>query len=180
MTGTHLDRNRLRAFAWGGTAALVLLPLVAMKLAEADAWAIADLPFAFIMIAAVGIAFEFALRVPSRWAYRAGAAAAVGTAFLLIWGNLAVGFAGSEDNHINIIFFAVPAIALVGSLAARFSPRGIATALVAAAAAQLIAGLVAFTEGYFTGPLTVSFTGLWLAAALLFRRSAGERSAAVA
>ena len=116
-----------------------------LKLADPNAWAWADLPFAFVMIAAVGIAFEVALRLPLRWTYRAGAALAAATAFLLTWGNLAVGFAGSEDNPINRIFFAVPALALAASLAARFRPTASRSPWQAAAAAQLAAGLVAYS-----------------------------------
>ncbi len=105
MTNTNADRlGRLRPFAWAAGATLVLLPLLLMKLTDPRAWGLADLPFAFVMIVGAGLAFEFALRVPAAWAYRAGAALAVGAAFLLILGNLAVGFAGSEDNAINIIF----------------------------------------------------------------------------
>jgi hypothetical protein len=162
----------LQPLAWGAALALILLPLLAMRLADKNAWALSDLPFALIMVAAVGLAFEFAVRIPARWTHRAGAAMALGVAVLLIWGNLAVGFAGSEDNAINVIFFSVPVIALVGSAVARFRPAGIAIALVAAAMAQIATGAIAFHYGFFTGPLTFSFTGLWLAAALLFRRSA--------
>lgn len=159
----------------GGAATLILVPLFVIKVADPDAWQVPHLPFAFIMIAAVGVAFEFALRVPPHWARRAGAAVALGTAFLLTWGNLAVGFAGSEDNAINIIFFTAPAIALAGSALTGFRSVGVATALAAAAVAQMVSGVVAFYYGFFTGPLTVSFTGLWLAGAWLFRRAARER-----
>ena len=169
--------NRLgwvRPCAWGAVATLILVPLIAMKLADPAAWKFEDLPFALIMIAAVGLAFEAALRLPQRWTYRAGAALAVGTAFLLTMGNLAVGFAGSEDNRINVIFFAPPVIALTGSVAARFRSHALATAMTCAAVAQLAVGLIALYYGYFTGPLTVAFTGLWLASALSFFRNASR------
>lgn len=178
MTEENTERvNWMRSYAWAASATLILLPLITLKLVDPRAWEFEDLPFAFVMIAAVGLAFEFALRVPGIWTYRAGAALAVGAAFLLTWGNLAVGFAGSEDNTINIIFFAVPAIALVGSVAARFRSSGLATAMAVTAAGQLTAGLIASYHGYFTGPLTVAFTGLWLASTLLFLRSSQVRTA---
>lgn len=179
MTEEYPDRlSWMRPYAWAASATLILLPLIAMKLLEPRAWESEDLPFALVMIVAVGLAFEFALRVPVGWTYRAGAAIAAGTAFLLTWGNLAVGFAGSEDNTINIIFLTVPVVALAGSVAARFRSRGLATALAVAAAAQLTAGLIAFFHGYFTGPLTVAFTGLWLASALSFLRASQMRTVA--
>ncbi len=171
MTATIDRLNEWRPYAWGAPAALTLLPLFGLKLADPDAWAWADLPFAFVLIAAAGLAFEAALRVPPRWTYRAGATLAAATAFLLAWGNLAVGFAGSEDNPINLIFFAIPAFALAASLAAHFRANGLALAMAGTAAAQLAAGLAAFAQGHFTGPLTVAFTALWLAAALLFHRA---------
>ena len=90
----HRPTDDLRPYAWGATATLILLPLFLLKLADPNAWAWADLPFAVVMIVAVGIAFEVALRLPLRWTFRAGAALAIATAFLLTWGNLAVGFAG--------------------------------------------------------------------------------------
>lgn len=178
MTDSNTDRlHWTRPLAWGASSTLILLPLFAMKLADWRAWEFQDLPFAFVMIVAVGLAFEFALRVPADWTYRAGAALAIGAAFLLTWGNLAVGFAGSEENAINMIFFAVPAIVLVGSLAVSFGSAGLATVMAGAAVAQLTAGLIALYYSYFTGPLTVTFTGLWLASSLLFLRSSRVHTA---
>jgi hypothetical protein len=178
---TEADTEKLgwvRPYAWGVATTLILLPLVAWKLVDPRAWKIEDLPFAFIMIAAVGVAFEVSLRVPPRWTYRAGSALGIGTAVLLTLGNLAVGFAGSEDNRINMIFFAAPAMALAGSVAGRFRAWDLAKAMAGAAIAQLAAGLIVFYYGYFTGPLTFAFTGLWLASALSFLRSSRACTAA--
>ena len=168
------DSHRIRVFSWGGSAALILLPLIVIKTVDANAWQIADLPFALIMAGAVGIAFEIALRIPSNWTLRVGTSGALATAFLLVWGNLAVGFAGSEDNRLNMIFFAIPLVALIGSIFARFRSGGVALALMSAAATQIAAGMMALLYGHFTIPLTVAFTGFWLAAALIFRRAACE------
>jgi ABC-type uncharacterized transport system permease subunit len=168
----------VRWLAWAGAAALTLLPLAAVKALDPAAWAAEDLPFAFVLIAAVGVAAEVALRLPARVTRQAGSLLALGTATLLMWGNLAVGFAGSEDNKVNLLLFAVPAVALAGSLLAQFRPAGMAAALVATAGAQVLAGLALLAAGHFTGPLTVAFTGLWLVSALLFHRSAREMARA--
>ena len=177
MFQINTDRLRwVRPLAWGASATLILIPLFAIKIADPRAWEFDNLPFALIMLGALGVAFEFALRVPAAWTYRAGAVLAAGAAFLLTWGNLAVGFAGSEDNAINIIFFAVPAVALAGTLAVWFRSAGLASVMASAAAAQFTAGLIALYYGYFTGPLTVTFTGLWLASSLLFLRSSRVRT----
>jgi hypothetical protein len=67
------DARRLRLFAWGGAATLILLPLLAIMVVDASAWQMGDLPFALIIVAAVGIAFELALRIPTNWTRRATA-----------------------------------------------------------------------------------------------------------
>ena len=162
----------VRPLVWGGAAALILLPLIAMKLTEEVSWDVGDFMFAVIMVGAVGLAFERAVGMKASWSYRAGAAVGLGAAFLLTWGNLAVGFIGSEDNPLNQMYFAMPAIAFAGCLLARFHARGMAFALAAAAIAQVAAGGIALYLDYFTGPLTVFFTALWLASAWLFHRAA--------
>lgn len=91
----------------------------ALKFADQNAWKTEDLPFALIMVATIGVTFEFASRNTPRWAYSAGVTLGIATALPLIRGNFAVGFAGSENNQINVLFFAGPVIALVGGMAVR-------------------------------------------------------------
>jgi hypothetical protein len=172
MEGSVVDPGQNRLRVWLGAAALIILPLIAMKIIEPRSWAIQDFPFALIMVTAIGAAFELAWRLPTSWAYSAGAAVAIATSTLLVLGNLAVGFAGSENNSINLVFFLVPTVLAIGSVAVRFRAAGLSTVLKLTAALQLALGLFVFTQGHFTGPLTVAFTGLWLAASVLFRRSA--------
>lgn len=175
MTSDTASRpDRIRWIAWGLPAGLIGLPLAALKLVDPAAWEMGDLPAVVVMILVIGLLFEAATRLPARWTYGAGILVGLGTAGLLILGNLAVGFAGSEDNAINGLFMALPVLALCASVFARFRPSGLSKAFVLTAIGQMAAGLAGFTQGYFTGPLTVTFSALWLAAALLFRRSARE------
>lgn len=74
--------------------------------------------------------------------------AAFATAFLLVWGNIAVGFAGSEDNRINIIFFAVPLV-VIGSVIARFRSASVAFALIVRGSYADRPGVVALVDGHF-------------------------------
>jgi hypothetical protein len=105
-------------------------------------------------------------------AFRAASGIAVLAAFLLVWTNLAVGMIGSEDNPYNLLFGGVLAIALVGSIAARFRAAGMAIATAAAGVAQI--GIA--VGGTATDPRGALFSsilgGLWLLAAFLFRKSA--------
>ena len=117
-----------------------------------------------------------------RMAYRTGAALAVLAGFLQAWANLAVGIVGSEDNPQNQGFFGVVVAAAALAWAVRFTPAGMARAMVATAGIQAILGLMVATAPITAkvepmGPLGVVavsgfFIALWLASAALFHRSA--------
>ena len=166
-----------RALAWGGAAALILLPLVAMRFTREVNWGPGDFGFAIAMVGGVGLAFELAVRVSRSSAYRAGVGVALAAAFLLVWINLAVGILGSEENSANLMYFGVVATAAIGAAVARFRAEGMARAMVVAAIAQAGVFAAALIAGFgFTGPITVFFCGLWLLSAWLFRKSASEQA----
>lgn len=163
-----------RSAIWGGAAGLMLVPVIVLRGVTGQPW---DPPGDFIFLAmllgGLGLAYELAARVKAERAYRAGAMLAIVTGLLQAWINLAVGVIGSEDNPANLVYAGVLAIAAGGALLARLRPAGMARAMAAAAAAQLLAFVVAWSAGLgFTGPITVFFAGLWLIAASLFARSA--------
>ena len=62
---------------------------------------------------------------------------------LLGWVSGAVGIIGSENQPVNLMYWAVPTILLIGSLISRMKPRGMAYALFAAAAVQFLVPVVA-------------------------------------
>jgi hypothetical protein len=166
---------RVRAVAWGGAAALILLPLVAMRFTSEVDWDAADFLLAIGLFGGVGLMFELAVRMSPSRSYRAGVAVALAAAFLLTWINLAVGIIGNEENPFNLLYFAVIAVAALGAVAARFRAGGMAVAMAVAAGGQVLVAVIALAGGFgFTGPITVFFGGLWLAAAWLFRKAARE------
>lgn len=108
-------------------------------------------------------------------------AIATAGAFLLVWVNGAVGIIGNEENDANLLFFGVLAVAAAGSVIARFRPRGMALALYATAAAQILVGVFAIALNLgATGPIwprdilaaTVFFSAIWLISAWLFSNAA--------
>ncbi|MEO7505125.1 MAG: hypothetical protein ABIT69_08085 [Sphingomicrobium sp.] len=174
-------RQTWRLIGWGAAAALLVLPFVAMQLGNEVEWTLIDFVVFGAMLAIAGGAVEFAVRTSRSGGYRAGAAVAVAAAFMLVWVNLAVGFLGDEGNPANLMFLGVIAVAIAGAALSRGSAQGMATAMLAAAAAQLLAGVVGLTGGYASpGPAgvyevvmgTSLFGALWLLAAWLFRRAA--------
>lgn len=175
----HADRrgtlfNPWRILGWGTIAGLMALPAIAMQFTREVNWTASDFVFAGVLLGGVGLGFEMAVRASGSWAYRAGAAVALGLSLLLLWANAAVGIGGSETEPANLWFNLVPLLALFGAIGARFRPRGMATAMTATAVAQVLVGLIVQLHGHFTWVFTLVWAGGWLFAAWLFRKSGRE------
>ena len=199
MAGTHSfdtrrGRNRLLPFLWGGAACLLLLPALAMRLgASGVVWTASDFMTMGAMLAVACGLYELATWLSGDMAYRAGFALAVVAGFLTAWVNLAVGMSGSEGNAINLMFGGVLLVAATGALLANFRAPGMARAMFATAAAQLLAAGIGLAVGLATGTdeqhgpkpgleafLTACFALPWLASGQLFRIAARRRGDKVA
>jgi hypothetical protein len=107
-------------------------------------WSASDFIVAAVIFAIVGGTLELAVRASGNTSYRLGAAIAIGTAFLLVWINLAVGIIGSENNPLNLMFFGVILVAIFGSIAVWFRADGMARTMIVTAALQAAIGLGVF------------------------------------
>jgi len=63
--------------------------------------------------------------------------------FLLGWVSGAVGIIGSENQPVNLMYWAIPAVGLIGSLISRFKPRGMVLTLFSVALVQFLVPVVA-------------------------------------
>ena len=115
--------------------------------------------------------------------YRFGFVVALGTALLLAWGVLAMGVIGAEGDPFDLLYIGVLAIGIVGALVARFRPQGMARALLAMAAAQVVVTVVALLVGKHEVPvssvteivgLNGFFVALFTGAAWLFHQAAEQ------
>lgn len=162
------------------TACLLAVPLVAMQFTPEVSWTPSDFLIAGILLFGAGLSYALVARLGSNGSYRLGAGLAVAAGLLLIWGNLAVGFIGSENNPANLLYGAVLAVALLGAVAARFRPQGLARAMWATALTQVLVPLVAMAiwrPAMNLGlvqvlVLNTAFAGLWAGAGWLFGRAA--------
>ncbi|MBC6983602.1 hypothetical protein [Caulobacter sp. 17J80-11] len=167
-----------RIAGWAaGTGLLLLVPLVAMRFTHDVVWTTSDFVFAGLLLFGSALAYELIASTRGGLVYRGAVAAAIGTAFLLIWANGAVGLIGGEREDANLLYGGVLAVALIGALIGRFRPSGMARALFATAFAQALVPLVALGLGlgsmaliWTQETLVVSggFVALWLLAAGLF------------
>jgi hypothetical protein len=127
--------------------------------------------------------------------YRAAAGIACVTGFVLLWINAAAGIIG--DGPVNLMYLGVLAVGFIGALLARFQPRGMAQALFATAAAQMLVPVIALviwkagwvsllTDPHSPNPpfdpgiapvfgLNAVFVILFVVSALLFQRASAQR-----
>jgi hypothetical protein len=126
-----------------------------------------------ILYACCGL-FEVAVKMSrNSTPYLAAAILGIGTGFLTVWISLAVGIIGAENGAANLAFVAVLAMALLGAIAARFRPRGLAIAMLATAIAQTLTALYAAWLGSPEGTLlSAIFATAWFVSAALFRKAA--------
>lgn len=166
--------NPWRILGWGTIAGLVALPAIAMQFTSEVNWTGEDFLFAIVMLGGVGLAFEMAVRASGSWAYRSGAAVALGAGLVMLWINGAVGIVGNEGRLINLWFDLIPLLALFGAIGARFRARGMAAAMTATAAAQMMVGLIIHLQGEIAWVFVLVWTAGWLLSAWLFRKAARQ------
>jgi hypothetical protein len=181
-------KNKTRLIVWAVVVGLILLIPLAMQFppfTKEVQWY--EAVWYGVMLLAAGAAYELWQWLKTRrGAYRLAFGVGFAGALFLGWVNGAVGIIGSEDNPANLMYWAVFAVGLIGSLLSRFKPRGMARVLFAAALVQLavpVIALMIFPEAGWgnAGVITVFvlnsvFAALFAASASLFLRAAREEN----
>lgn len=165
-------------FLIGGITGFIwLLLFLIRKFSMVLAWGPMDFVFVGVMVFGTGLAYELITRKHRNKLYRIALATALGTGFLMIWANLAVGLIGSEDESVNIIYLGLLAVGLIGVIIARFQAKGMAITMGVMAFGQFLITVIALLAGWQHLPhssvadiLKVNsfFFVLWTLAALLF------------
>ncbi len=141
--------NGWRIAGWGALLALFALPAIAMQFTSEVDWTGSDFVFAAVLISALGIGAEIAVRVGRNVPHKVGIAIAALGGFLTVWINGAVGMIGSEDEATNLVFIALVGIAVVASLLVWFRPAAMRSIMAALSAGQFGVGIAA---GLWTMP----------------------------
>ena len=119
--------------------------------------------------------------------YRFATILALTTAFILVWLIGAVGVIGVEGDPFDLMYFGVLAVGLIGAIAARLQPHGMARALFATAFAQALVTFVALIVGKHQSSvssvpeiliLNGFFIALFLGSARLFGNAARQETSA--
>ena len=180
-----------RLVVWAGVVALILLIPLAMQFppfANEVQWG--EVVAYGVMLLVVGGFYELWLWLQTRTrAYRIAFSVGLAGVLLLGWVSGAVGIIGSENQPVNLMYWAVPAVLLIGSLISGFNPRGMARTLFAAALVQILVPVIALiispevswgnagVIGVFV--FNSIFAVLFLGSALLFRRASAMGSGQV-
>jgi hypothetical protein len=173
------------------TGCILIVPMLGNLFVEGWNWGVFDFVFAGALLFGTGLAFEFVARQGGTRAYRVAVGIACVTGFALVFINAAVGVIG--DGPVNLLYLGVPLVGIVGAAIARFQSRGMALALFATAAAQMLVPAIALVIWKAGWPellvdsgsphppfhpgiapvfgLNGVFAALWIGSALLFRHA---------
>lgn len=167
----------LRPLSWGSALALLALPWLAMRFTDEVAWTGSDFALFGAMLLVACLAFETVMRVARAPAYLVASLLAIGTAFLLVWANLAVGIVDEPEHPANLMFAMVLVVGGIGSATSRLQPRGMVHVLSLMACLQVAAGAITIsmdtqTPTLFVLALTLVCTAAWLASAWLYHVAA--------
>ena len=181
------QKNLSRSIFWVALITLLLLsvPMVAMQFTDEVKWDAADFFIMGSLIFTTGLSYALLTRASSNIISRVAFAIAIGSTFLLIWVNIAVGLIGSGPNAANLMYAVVVAIVIIGTFISRFTTKGMervmftaAIALVLFALIQLLAKMNRYPGSSVTEILAVNafFATLFAVAGLLFRYITSTRS----
>lgn len=163
------------------TALILMVPLVAMQFTEEVDWNIPDFIVMGALLFGTGFSFVLLTRSAPNVAYRAGVALGIGTAFLMVWTNLAVGLISSGPNAGNLMYAGVLAVGFIAAMLSGFKAAGMERAMYATALALVLHSVIALLAGMqeYPGSSVTAITGvngffatLFAVAGLCFRYAA--------
>lgn len=166
-----------------GTLIILLIPLIAMQFTDEVVWTLGDFVFAGILLFGTGTALILATAKFQSLTYKMGIIIGVISIFLLVWVNGAVGIVGHEGEPINVLYFIIPAVGLVGSFLCRLNSQGMFYTLSIMALIPMIIAVIAIL-GYMQEPphntamqilsINAFFTILFSLSAISFRNAAQD------
>jgi hypothetical protein len=128
-----------------GTALVVSVPLVAQQFTNEVNWSVADFLVMGVLIFSTGLSYVLITRYVTNIVHKAAIVMALGSTFLMIWANLAVGLIGSGPNPGNLMYLGVIAVGFIGTFFSRFTPAGMERTMNAMALAIVLLAVIALS-----------------------------------
>ncbi len=169
------------------TLLILLVPFVAMQFTDEVNWSVSDFIVMGALLFGTGLLMMLALRSATHIAYRAATMIAIGTTFIMIWANLAVGLIGSGPHWGNFLYMGVVVVLIIGTYLSRFKAAGMERTMFATTGALILLATIALLANMqeYTGSSAAEIIGVnlffatpYTIAGLLFRYTALEQSAA--
>ncbi|MDN4163951.1 hypothetical protein QWY31_00480 [Cytophagales bacterium LB-30] len=161
-----------RALGWValGSALVLSIPLIAMQFTPEVNWSVGDFMLMGALLFITGSAYVLLARLFDSFIHRIAAAWAIGSTFLLIWVNLAVGLIGSGPHWGNYMYLGVLVVGLLGLIFSNFSTQGLERALYAMTGSVVVIALIALLAGAesFPGSSVKEIIGVNTFFAMLF------------
>jgi len=181
-------QNKSRLVVWIALAALILSILLAMQFQSFTDEVQSDEAVAYaVLFLAIGAIYELWQWLKARnKMYRTAFGVGFFGLFFLGWVSGAVGIIGSENNPINLMYWAVPSVVFIGSSISLLRYRGMMYTLFAAAAVQALIPVIALVispevswgNAGVAGVFMVNglFVALFAISGLLFRRAQNKKN----
>jgi len=157
-----------------GALAVLMVPLVASQVVKGWNWSAGSFVFVYVLFFGTGMVYAVIARKMGAWSYKVGVGVALVAGFALGWSNM-VHVADSE-NPMNLWYFSVLVVGVVGAGLARLRAQGLAYTLFAMAATLALITVLLPTGAPFdlARNMTIGhvvFVALFIASGLLFRRA---------
>lgn len=133
-----LFKSKLIRSSAGASTFLLVVPLAANYFWEEFNWRAGDFLIAWMLIFPALLAFRLVTRPIKASTQRIAWGITIGTLFLLIWSNLAVGLIGNEENPANLLYLLVLVVGVAGAVRVRFSSEGMRWVLLCMAGLQFL------------------------------------------
>ncbi|MES2554929.1 MAG: hypothetical protein V4604_02200 [Bacteroidota bacterium] len=163
------------------TILLLMIPFIAMQFTNEVQWGVADFIIMGLLLFITGFSFVLITRYTNSLVHRLAVAGAIGTTFLMIWANMAVGLIGYGPNPGNLMYLGVIGVIIGGIVLSNFTARGMertmfatALTLIAHTAIALLTGMHKYPESSVESIICVNgfFATLFAVSGLLFRYEA--------
>lgn len=165
-----------------GTLIILMIPLIAMQFTPEVDWNATDFIIMGALLFITGMSYVMVTRYMPGFVGRLAWAGLIGTTFLMIYVNAAVGLIGSGPHAGNLMYTGVIAVVVVGAFLAKNSPRGMEITAFAAVGTILLIAIVqyflgadSFAQGSLTDIVLVNgfFAMAYTVTGLLFKRADG-------